>query len=360
MIQNARCIVAKHDLPSRLDAFLRSRFPHVPRLRIVQAIESHDILVNGSASLKGTTLKAGDVVLVRQLFEESDIRVIPNDKIKFDVIHEDDEIIVINKPAGIPVHPIRPHETDTLANGLIARYPGLAGVGGDPLFPAFVHRLDTDTSGIIVAAKNDEAYRKLRKQFKDKNVQKIYFALVHGNVAKGGKIDNYLIHDPKDDRKMQVVKSPFIKGDTEGCHSCGSRDSGRYQEGALDFRLRGNDKKPPRYLRAITLYKPLKRFGPHTLLEVEIKTGVMHQIRCHMAGIGHPVVGDKIYGGQGTGGRREEARGKVHRRHLLHAAKIGFVHPATGKQVRFEANPPDDFRQYILQASCASREANKQ
>jgi len=159
---------------------------------------------------------------------------------------------------------------------------------------------------------------------------------VCGDVKEGGRIDNYLIHDPKDDRRMKVVRN---------CH----REPSDGRRGDLNDRahslrlLRRDAPRNDRLLRAVTIYKPLARFGARTLLEVEIKTGVMHQIRCHMAGIGHPVVGDKIYRGRGKGKKGKDAV----ERHLLHAHTIGFAHPATGKQVRFGAGLPADFKKLL-------------
>lgn len=307
MIENQKLTVAKEGLPVRLDTFISRHYPEVSRSLIVRAIESAAILLNDVPSLKGKKLKAGDRVAIKRLLEQTDVRVLPNGNIPIEIIHEDNDIIVINKPAGIPVHPIDPGETETLANGLVALRPDLAMViDENPLFPGFVHRLDTDTSGVIVAAKNIEAYKHLREQFQTKKVKKVYVALVHGDVKSGGTIDNYLTHDPKDSRKMKV---------------CNSRE--------------GNDKS----LRAITHYRVLKHYGETTLLEVKIETGVMHQIRCHLASVGHPVVGDKIYGGKGKGIKDKQKR----TRHLLHAKQIGFVHPGTKKLVGYESTVPDVF-----------------
>lgn len=231
----------------------------------------------------------------------------PDKNIPLEVVYEDDDVVVVNKQAGISVHPSINEPAGTLANALIARYPELGGVGEDPLRPGIVHRLDKDTSGILVVARNQETFEFLKKEWQAGAVAKKYFALVWGRPKENGEIISELARSIKDFRKRMVVKPK------EG------------QE------LRGK--------LAITEYKVVKKFKDFSLVEVYPKTGRTHQIRVHMASIGHPVVGDKIYGK-----RREMPAGLT--RQFLHAYYLNFSLP-NGKKLALEAGLPDDLEQVL-------------
>ncbi|MDP8262950.1 MAG: RluA family pseudouridine synthase [Candidatus Ancaeobacter aquaticus] len=307
MINNLTFKITKNDLPQRLDKYILKKIGTSSRSLIADVISSGDILLNDKKTQKGKLLRQNDSVKIVKLLETCDIKVIPNKKIKLDIIYEDESLLIINKPSGIPVHPIKPTETDTLSNALVAYNPKLSKIIEDnPLFPAFVHRLDTMTSGVIVAAKNMATYMYMREQFKKRKVKKIYYALVEGIVKKDGEIDNYMAHDPKDKKRMVVLKS--------------------YD-------------KARRVLRAITKYTVKKNMESHTVAKIQIKTGVMHQIRCHMASIGHPLVGDKIY----NKNKCEEAF--LHeKRRSLHAYEIGFIYPRTRDKVTFTSELPNNLK----------------
>jgi 23S rRNA pseudouridine1911/1915/1917 synthase len=201
----------------------------------------------------------------------------------------------------MPSHPLKAGETGTAANALVGRFPELAQVGPSPREGGLVHRLDTDTSGLLLAARTGAAHALLRAQFSARAVEKGYLALVAGEIHAGGEIALPLLHDPRDSRRMQAASDPTY------AEEHGARP-------------------------AVTRFEPVERRGGFTLLEVEIPTGVMHQIRAHLAFIGHPLAGDALYGGPALPGLS---------RHFLHAARLAFAHP-DGSRARYEsALPPE-------------------
>ena len=285
---------------ARLDTYLASQIEGWSRARLQRLIENEDVLVNGKIAKPSYKLRDGDEIEVELVAPPTDIFT-PED-IPLDIVYEDETLVVVNKPAGLVVHPAAGTPSGTLANALAYHFQKLPGTG---VRPGIVHRLDRDTSGLLVVAKTDAALENLSDQFRDRSVYKSYVALVHGRVASNsGKIDQPLARDPSNRTRMAVVRN------------------GR---------------------NALTLYRVRRAFDRFTLLDVELKTGRTHQIRVHLAWIKHPVVADETYGA----GRdntiqdpRLRARIRSLHRQFLHAEKLGFKHPTTGEFVKFERSLP--------------------
>jgi 23S rRNA pseudouridine1911/1915/1917 synthase len=289
--------------PMRLDAFLASQVPDCSRRAAQRAIAAGTIRINGRRARKGDRVGGGDVVHADEaLFAPPSLQ--PNPRLAVPVLYEDAAVIALDKPAGLPAHALRPDETDTIANFLLARYPGIATIGKTALEPGIVHRLDTDTSGILLAARTPQAYEALRQQFAAHQVTKEYAALVAGDVGRRGEVRLPIAHHGRDRRRMRIAASD------------------------------------DRHARpALTSYRPLERFGDATLLAVQIPTGVRHQIRVHLAAIGHAVLGDRLYAPPPIAGAAE--------RHLLHARRVVFVHPGTGAPVRVTSALAADFERVL-------------
>lgn len=283
----------------RLDAYIAQKCENLSRTMIQKLIEDGEILVNGQEKKISYKTKQGDVIEIH-IPEAKEINLKAQD-IPLDVVYEDDDIIVVNKPKGMVVHPANGNPDGTLVNAVMSLCKGsLSGIGGE-IRPGIVHRLDKDTSGLIIIAKNDVAHINLSKQIKDRQVKKIYIALVKGNVSENEATVNMPIGRSTKDRKKMAV-----------------RKDGK---------------------EAITHFKVLKRYGKYTLLELKIDTGRTHQIRVHMAEIGHPVVGDIIY----SNGKNEFGiEGQ-----MLHAKSLDFQHPVTGKQIHLEAELPKYFEEIL-------------
>lgn len=279
----------------RLDLFLREKIPQLSRSRIQKAIKDGRVKVNGLIGRPGQKLKPQEVVeiSVEEKAAPSDLEAQP---IELEVIYEDEQILVINKPFGLVVHPGAGLTGGTLANGLIFYYPEIKEVGS-PLRPGIVHRLDKDTSGLIVVARTQAAYNSLRQQFEDRTVEKIYLGLARGRFKeKEGIIDLPVGRHPALRQKMSVKS------------------------------------KKPRV--ALTRYEVLREFRHSTFLALKPLTGRTHQLRVHLAAIGHPLVGDSRYG-QTQGNRRRQER-----RLFLHAFRLSFRHPLSGEKVEFESPLP--------------------
>lgn len=236
--------------------------------------------------------------------------------IPLDIVYEDRDIIVLNKQAGISVHPSINEPSETLVDALIVKYPEIKNVGDSPTIsgqgnfrPGIVHRLDKDTSGLLVVAKNQRTFEFLKKQWQEGQVVKKYLTLVWGHPKEKGEIISELARSPKDFRKRMVV------------------NPGKNKKKELKGKL------------AITEYKVVKKYKDFSLVEVSPKTGRTHQIRVHMASIGHPVAGDKIYGG-----KEKNLKGLT--RHFLHAFYLSFALP-DGKKLALEADLPDDLKQFL-------------
>ncbi|MBI4276995.1 MAG: RluA family pseudouridine synthase [Armatimonadetes bacterium] len=277
----------------RLDAYLAARLHTFSRSRLQALIAGGLVAVNGTVRRASRRVRPGDVISVTvPPPEPSDLTPEP---LALDVIYEDGDILVIHKPAGLTVHPGAGRPGGTLVNAIIARNPDLRGVGG-VLRPGIVHRLDKDTSGLLVVAKHDAALRALQAQIAARSVSRRYLALVHGTVApEQGMVDAPIGRHPVHRKRRAVV---------------------------------------PGGRRAVTHYRVLERFGEYTLIEASLETGRTHQIRVHMAHIGHPVAGDPVYGW------RRNAVGLE--RQALHAYRLAFDHPGTGERVGFEAPLPED------------------
>ncbi len=302
MLRNITVEAGPSDAGQRLDVFLFGRCPTSTRAFCRHAAEGGRILVNGLRRQKGHKLRAGDVVTITALKEASDNCVRADASVPLDIVYEDDWLIGANKPAGMAVHPLVSEELGTLANGLVARYPELAGVGDQPLMAGALHRIDTGTSGLVLAARTNAAFEAMRAQFAAQSIEKVYYALVEGHVAVPGVLTHELAHHPA----------------LPHCKMVDAR--------SLDA--------PHRRMRAVTAYRPLELKGPYTLLEVTIRTGVTHQIRCQLALGGWPIVNDTLYGARPVGGRT---------RHWLHAFEARFSHPASGEACCLRAPVPADF-----------------
>lgn len=299
--------VEGEDAGKRIDAFLAAR-TGVSRTRLQRAIEDGDVTVNARPVKSNYKLRDRDELDV-ELPAPVATTLVPQN-IPLEILYEDAAVIVLDKPAGLVVHPAAGITDGTLANALAFH---LSGDGpGETLRPGLVHRLDRDTSGVMVVAKTDAALEHLADQFRDRTVEKHYLALVYGRVEpKSGKIDAPLARDRKNRLKMCV---------------------------AADGRA------------SLSLFTVLRRFEEFTLLDVEIKTGRTHQIRVHCAHIGHPVVADPVYGE----GRANSIRNTEHRRgvaalgrQLLHAARLSFTHPTTGERMKFEAPLPPELDAFL-------------
>lgn len=287
-------IVPKEAARLRLDQFLARELPKFSRSRIQQLIRKEFVALNGSPARPRDAVKMGDRVEVNEPPPEK-IDVEPQE-IPIDVLYEDEDLIVINKPAGLVVHPGAGQREGTLVNALLHHFPKLSGIGGKER-PGIVHRLDKDTSGCLVVAKNDEAHRALSAQFEERSVDKIYLALVGGKFRKrAGTIEEKIGRHPVDRQRMSVESR------------------------------RGRAAK--------TEYRVIRASDEMSLVECKLHSGRTHQIRVHLRHLGHPILGDKIYGGRFA---------KTFPRQMLHAWKLGFQHPRTSERKKFEAPLPDDF-----------------
>ena len=284
---------------SRLDVCIQARFSSMTRSAIKKLIEEGNVMLCGKVCTKaGEKVKAGSEVSVsvppvRELsLEPSDIPV--------EIVYQDADIAVVNKPQGMVVHPAPGSYDDTLVNALLGKLDSLSGING-VLRPGIVHRLDKDTSGLLVVAKNDSAHVDLQKQIAQKSARRIYLALLEGKVEKQkGTIDTFLDRSASDRKKYAVSRT------------------GR---------------------RAVTHYEVVKRFHGYTLVRFELETGRTHQIRVHAKFMGHPVVGDFTYG---HGDKKFGLKGQ-----LLHAWQLVLTHPSTGKQMTFTAPLPDYFEEVL-------------
>lgn len=280
----------------RLDKACSEIFSDYSRSQIKQLLDGGNITVNGKTEKAKYKVKSGDVIRLEE--PETKTLELRPENIPLDIVYEDDDVIVINKPQGMVVHPAPGHDEHTLVNALLYHCP-LSTINGT-FRPGIVHRIDKDTSGLLMVAKNDKAHRSLAKQIKDKTNIREYVALVHGRIAEDeGTINAPIGRSLKDRKKQAVVKD------------------GR---------------------NAVTHFEVLKRYRDYTLVKCILETGRTHQIRVHMKYIGHPLVGDPLYGPKKT----IKGNGQ-----FLHAGKLGFVHPTTGKLLIFEAPLPKIFQECL-------------
>lgn len=280
----------------RLDTFLAAHSDRLTRSRVQRLIADGHVTVDGLAAKASTRLRAGQRVHVTIPPPEPS-RLVPQ-PMPLDVVYEDQDLMVIDKPAGLTVHPAPGHRDQTLANAVLAHVPSLEGVGGS-LRPGIVHRLDKDTSGLLVVAKNEAAHAHLAAQFKERRVTKAYLALVHGRVSQSeATIEAPIGRHPRNRKRMAVV------------------DNGR---------------------QATTPYTVVTLFEHHTLVEARPTTGRTHQIRVHLASVGHPLAGDATYG---------KADPPLER-HFLHASLLGFRLPSSDEYVEHRSELPSDLRAFL-------------
>lgn len=280
----------------RLDKALAD-LTELSRSQANEAIKNGNILVNGKAVKAKYSVKEGD--LVTYDLPEPEVLEYEAEDIPLDIVYEDDDVAVVNKPQGMVVHPSVGHTSGTLVNALMYHIHDLSSING-VVRPGIVHRIDKDTSGLLMIAKNDRAHQALAEELKDKKSLRKYLAIVHGNISNDRGVIEAPIGRSEKDRKKQAVTA---KG------------------------------KP-----AVTHFKVLERFGNYTLVELTLETGRTHQIRVHMAYIGHPVAGDPLYG------PRKTLKGNGQ---FLHAQTLGFTHPTTGESLRFSVEPPTIFQETL-------------
>lgn len=292
--------ICEDNLEQRLDVYLLSKLQNVTRSQIKKSIDDGLVKINGKVvSKSGTKIKNGDNIDF-ELEEKQELSAKP-ENIDLDIVFENDNLLVINKPQGLCVHPAVGNYSGTLVNALMYHIKNLSDVNGE-FRPGIVHRLDKDTSGLLIVAKNNEAHQILAEQIKNKVCKRYYIALLEGNLKQDeGSVETFLTRSEKDRKKYEV-----------------STNKGKF---------------------AITKYKVLQRYQGYTLVEFELKTGRTHQIRVHAKYLGHPVVGDKVYGFNNSG---NGLKGQ-----LLHAYKISFFEPSTNEQLCFEVDLPNYFKNFI-------------
>ena len=288
-------IIIEENSNLRLDKIIANKYPDLSRTNIQRLIEEEKILVNDKIQKASYKASVGDKITIEEVeLKETSIKP---ENIPLDIIYEDEDIIVVNKPKGLVVHPANGNPDGTLVNAIMAICKdSLSGIGGE-IRPGIVHRLDKDTSGLIIIAKNDKAHINISEQIKNREVKKTYLALVRGVIKENeATINMPIARSTKDRKKMAVSK---------------------------------NGKN------AITHFKVLKRYNNYTFVEVRIETGRTHQIRVHMSQIGYPIVGDSVYS---NGKNPFGVTGQ-----MLHAAKLNFKHPITNKELNLEAPLPKYF-----------------
>ncbi|MDX1672101.1 MAG: RluA family pseudouridine synthase [Balneolaceae bacterium] len=308
----------------RLDKYLADAIPDTSRTKVQKAIEEGFVTVNGSNEKSSYIIQTGDILHVR--IPTPPTPEATPEKMELDIIYEDDDLIIVNKPAGLVVHPAHGHWSGTLVNGLLWYADELSAMDEDTVRPGIVHRLDKDTSGLLVVAKNDETHKVLSNYFRTRDIERTYWAIIWGTPEnKTGTITGDIGRDPRDRKRMSVLP------EGEGKH-------------------------------AVTHYKVLEYFDHLALVEVKLETGRTHQIRVHFAHDGHWVFGDRQYGGDSvhygpnTGSRKQMFKNLFSslERQCLHAKTLGFEHPTTGEFVEFESKLPGDFQQVLgtLRMNC--------
>ena len=296
------CSIRTTEQKIRLDSYLAAQFPDMSRSHLQTLIRSGEILVGGKKVKSGYALSDGDEITVPEEKPAEELPILA-EEIPLDIVYEDADVVVVNKPKGMVVHPAPGHYEGTLVNALMFHCKdSLSGING-MLRPGIVHRIDKDTTGLIIACKNDAAHNKIAEQLAVHSITRRYIALCWGNIREDElTVDQPIARAQSDRKKMAIATS----------------GTGR---------------------RAVTHVRVLERFGSATLVECRLETGRTHQIRVHMAFLQHPLVGDPVYG------RKKDlytANGQY-----LHAAVLGFVHPRTGQYLEFQAPLPDYFEQAL-------------
>jgi 23S rRNA pseudouridine1911/1915/1917 synthase len=306
-------LVDEDDGGERIDSFLSAQIPELSRSRIQKAIRSGNVLVDGAPALKGARKVRQGERIELAFSPPRPLEIVP-ENIPLDIVYEDTHLLVVNKAPGMVVHPAPGHETGTLVHALMAHCHNLSGIGG-VLRPGIVHRLDAGTSGLLVVAKDDETHIALSRELMERTVSRLYCALVWGQMsAQTGVIDMPIGRSHGDRKKMAVVS-----------------------EGGKE---------------ATTTYYVVDTFGPFQYIRLKLGTGRTHQIRVHLSRVGHPVLGDPVYGGrkERRGGLTGKAAAAADRalaiidRQALHAEELSFIYPATGESMTFKAPLPEDFR----------------
>jgi 23S rRNA pseudouridine1911/1915/1917 synthase len=301
-------IVPRERSDLRLDAFARECLPHLSRRQLEAAIHDGLFFVGDKACRKGQRLQAGQELRFRGPNGWLAESPLPSTAMALPVIYEDDVILAVDKPAGIATHGFSGRDTDALTNLLLARWPELAKVGKSRWEPGIIHRLDRETSGVLLAAKNQAAFEHLRSQFRRRAVTKIYWVLVHGETQNAGLIEIPLVHDRGDRRRMRAVT--------------------------------GATPSQGQAWKAITRYRRIASRRNVSLLEIDMETGVTHQIRAHCAAIGHPIVGDALYGDL-------EAAAFGLARHFLHARSLTVLQPESRQWLTMVAELPEELTKLL-------------
>jgi len=299
-------LVVPGGMTMRLDRFLAQRLHGGSRQRARELIAARAVRVNGRRAGKASPLRPGDVVTVARRTADAShsAALTPEPGLAVRILYEDAAIVALDKPAGMPSTAARTGDRGTVANFLAGRYPETVRLGGRAVEAGLAHRLDTGTSGVLLAARTVDALQALRRQFRRHEIEKTYLALVAGDIDAEGMISHPIAHAPRHPRRMTV---------------CRTAERAR--------RLKARE--------AVTFYRPIERFGTATLLEIRMRTGVRHQIRVHLASIGNPLLGDSLY-------NRDLGPMSRAPRLLLHASQIRFRHPLTGTPVAVSAARPRD------------------
>ena len=321
MFEHFRLNVDPGQTPMRIDKFMASHLEDTSRHRIQCAIKEGDVRVGEKVAKANLIVRPGDVIRFMMPYRRRGMEILPED-IPLDIVYEDDDLLVVNKPAGMVVHPGHGNYNGTLINALAFHLGISQGPDAeDERMGILVHRIDKDTSGLLVVAKNDEAQLNLAKQFFEHSIERLYVAVVWGNIKEDeGTVDGAIGRDPNDRLRFKV----YPEDDERAKH-------------------------------AVTHYKVLERFGYVTVVQCRLETGRTHQIRVHMNHIGHPLFNDARYGGS------EIRKGTIYAkyrqfiencfelcpRQALHAKTLGFIHPRTGEMIRFDSPLPDDMTSMI-------------
>ncbi|RYU91149.1 RluA family pseudouridine synthase [Mucilaginibacter terrigena] len=315
LFEHLRVVVDKGQSLLRIDKFLMHRIENASRNRIQNAIEAGNVLVNDKLAKSSYKVKPQDVISVVLPHPPRDTEVYP-ENLPIEIVYEDNDVLIVNKAAGMVVHPGYNNYTGTLVNALVYHFNQLPTLPGNDGRPGLVHRIDKDTSGLLLISKNERSMNYLAKQFYDHTINRKYIALAWGDIEQDGTVSGYIGRSVNDRRVMSIYDDP---------------EKGKW---------------------AVTHYKVLERMGYVTLIECKLETGRTHQIRAHMKHIGHPLFSDTMYGGdkilKGTVFSKYrqfvENCFEIMPRQALHAQSLGFLHPSLKKDIYFEAPLPDDFK----------------
>lgn len=318
LYEHFKIIVDKGQSLLRIDKFLMNRMVNVSRNRIQNAADAGNILVNGSVVKSNYRVKPLDTITIVLPHPPRDTEIYPED-ITLDIIYEDDFLVIVNKPAGMVVHPGYNNYTGTLVHALAFHFQNLPNLKGNVARPGLVHRIDKDTSGLLLISKDEFSMTYLAKQFYDHTITRKYYALVWGDISEDGTVSGYIGRSLRDRKVMDIFDE---------------EENGKW---------------------SVTHYKVVERFHYVTLIECQLETGRTHQIRAHMQHIGHPLFNDATYGGDkilkgtATGKYKQFVENcfNICNRQALHAQSIGFIHPHTKKYVLFESEFPEDLKLLI-------------